>query len=126
MIYIFKHRIYRAIIIDTDKLALVKDSYYPAYLEKFKNAVDFRKITNFSHSNYMWTDDFRGYDHPDYVMLSKEVVDHEFNKLREKYGVSRDDIYLDNEECVYVNENFDSWLKKNLLYMNKRYILKEN
>ena len=119
MKFIFSHRTYSFIEIDSSKLKQVNDAYYVPYLEHMKEMFDFRALTNFSHSNCMWTDDFRGYKYPDYVDQPKSVIQHEFDKLQEKYGTTIDNVILDNEECVIVPIDFSDWLKAELVYNKK-------
>lgn len=119
MKFIFSHRTYSFIEIDSSKVKQIQDSYFMPFLEPMKEMFDFRALTNFSHSNCMWTDDFWGYKYPEYIDQPIEIIKHEFNKLQEKYGVSIDDVILDSEECVTVPIDFSDWLKESLIY-NKR------
>ncbi len=119
MKFIFSHRTYSFIEIDSSKLKQVKDSYYFPYLEPMKEMFNFRALTNFSHSDYMWRDDFWGYKYPEYVDQPREVIQHEFDKLQSKYGTQIDNVILDTEECVTVPIDFSDWLKENLVYNKK-------
>lgn len=119
MKFIFSHRTYSFIEIDSSKLKQVKDSYYVPFLEPMKEMFDFRALTNFSHSNCMWTDDFWGYKYPEYVDQPREIIQHEFDKLQAKYGTQIDNVILDNEECVTVPIDFSDWLIENLVYNKK-------
>lgn len=114
----FTHEIYTEIVMDTEKLkpvsALIKNEYH----NQHKNKMYLGDTVFFSHSNCMWVDSFQEYSDVKFIDLDRVVIEHEFDKLKAKYGEVYDEL---REQMVIETElDFNKWYQENLAYKNKR------
>lgn len=113
----FNHKTYIFLILDTEKLVPVNSLIANEYHKKYWDRYYLGNTVLFSHSNCMWSDDFRGYEAPKFIDLNVETINHEFEKLEYKYG--KNFTVFDKESLVDTDLDFTEWYKENLAYKNK-------
>lgn len=114
----FSHEIYRSIILDTEQLKPVSALFKNELHEKHINEMYLGDTVFFSHSNCMWSDSFQEYSDITFINLNRAVIEHEFEKLKAKYG----EVYDELRETMVVETDLDftQWYQENLAYKNKR------